>query len=79
MYYLAAVLDGNIFVNMIVVGVAETFGGLLSGLMLTKMKDTTAFLIFNMLNLVFNSMFYFMPNEILKYFCLAMSVTGAVS
>ena len=64
---------------MIVIGVAETLGGLLSGIMLTRMKDSTAFVIFNMLNLVFNSMFYFMPNEILKYFCLAMSVTGVVS
>ena len=72
-------LGGNIFVNMIVIGVAETLGGLLSGIMLTRMKDSTAFVIFNMLNLVFNSMFYFMPDGILKYFCLAMSVTGVVS
>ena len=44
--------------------------------MLSRMKDTNVFFIANILNVTCNTLFYFMPNGIAQYVCLALTVMG---
>ena len=60
-YYLATVIDGNFFINLIVMGAGEAFCCTWSGYLLTKMKDTHVFLIANLMNGIFITLFYVVP------------------
>lgn len=61
MYFLATLIPGNIFLNSIFVGVGEVTAVLSSGWFLTKYKDSTCFIYFNVICGVAIFLFYFMP------------------
>ena len=75
-FYLSSVLDGNLFVNLIMVGAGETFAGILSGILLSRMKDTHVFLISALLTGISYVLFFFVPSGLAQYICFFLTVAG---
>ena len=75
-YYLSSVLAGNKYKNLIVIGAGEAVCGAFSGYMLSKLKDTTVWMIACALNGTFIFLFYFVPSGMPQYICLFLTVSG---
>ena len=75
-FYLASVLDGNLFVNLMLVGAGETVAGIWSGILLSRMKDTHVFILSALLNGISYVLFFFVPSGIAQYMCLFLTVSG---
>jgi len=75
-FYLASVLDGNLFVNLMLVGGGETVAGIWSGILLSRMKDTNVFIISALLNGISYVLFFFVPSGLAQYVCLLLTVSG---
>ena len=69
-------LEGNKYMNLIVIGAGEAICGALSGWMLSNMKDTHVWLIACAFNGTFMFLFYFVPSGLLQYVCLFLTVAG---
>ena len=76
MYFLATIIGENIFLNSIFVGVGEVMAGFISGYMLIKFKDSTCFIIFNMICGLSFFLFYLMPAGLPQYLCFMAYVFG---
>ena len=76
MYFLATLIGGNIYVNIIFVGAGEVIGGFISGYMLGKLKDSTCFIIFNLICGLSIFLFYLAPSGLSQYLCFMAFVFG---
>ena len=79
-YYLAyfnvATLKGNMFVNAIILGSAETFANLSSGFLMLKVKEEQALRICCIISLIFNGLLLLVSSEIISYVCLFFAIGG---
>lgn len=79
-YYLAYFsiesLEGNMFVNSIILGCAEVTSNFASGLLLLKFKEDVALRICCVLAVIGNGALLFVTNQTLSYFVLFFAMGG---
>ena len=78
LYFLTTVIGGNIFVNAIILGSAESIAGVLSGYLLGRFPDGKVFQALCLQACFFNLLFYAVPEGYMRYFCFFMSTFGIV-
>lgn len=78
LYFLATVIGGNIFVNAIILGSAESVGGVLSGYFLGRFPDARVFQALCICAGAFNLLFYAFPEGYGRYVCFFVSTFGIV-
>lgn len=61
MYFLAAKIGDNKFVNCSLIGLGEMIGGLISGFLMTRIHDHHVFISSALATCLANFAFYFMP------------------
>jgi len=60
-YFLAASMGGNKFINCALIGIGEVTGCLVSGYVLIRMNDNVVFMISSIVTCVANFVFYAVP------------------
>jgi hypothetical protein len=75
-YFFLADLDGNLFVNAIILGTAEVFSNAASGYLLLYVKEDTAFRICCAIALVSNFVLPYLTNQIASSVVLFLTIGG---
>ena len=73
---MATLIDGNKFVNCILLGSGEIVAALISGYMLSKMPDNVVFALCSMTTVIANTTCYFVPEGIPQYALFLLAIIG---
>ena len=78
-YYLAADIGGNLFTNVILLSIGASVSGVVSGYLINVYSDVRVFQSFALCTGIFNLIFYFVSDAILKYICFILTAFGAAA
>jgi len=69
-------IKGNVFVNCIILGAADTFSNVFSGLLMQLMPEENAFQVVGFMGILFSLLLPYCGDSLVMYVCLFLSIGG---